>query len=68
MPSSPPPAATTATPWRRRSPRHVFQIKRVGSVIFDPIREEIYRDLGLRTINPTKIEAQLLRESIERED
>jgi trk system potassium uptake protein TrkA len=48
--------------------RHVFQIKRVGSVIFDPIREEIYRDLGLRTINPTKIEAQLLRESIERED
>ena len=48
--------------------RHVFQIKRVGSVIFDPIREEICRDLGLRTINPTKIEAQLLRESIERED
>jgi trk system potassium uptake protein TrkA len=48
--------------------RHVFQIKRVGSVIFDPIREEIYRDLGLRTINPTKIEAQFLRESIERED
>lgn len=48
--------------------RHVFQIKRVGSVIFDPIREEIYRDLGLRTINPTRIEAQLLRESIERED
>jgi trk system potassium uptake protein TrkA len=48
--------------------RHVFQIRRVGSVIFDPIREEIYRDLGLRTINPTKIEAQLLRESIERED
>jgi len=48
--------------------RHVFHIQRVGSVIFDPIREEIYRDLGLRTINPTKIEAQFLRESIERED
>ena len=47
--------------------RHVFQIQRVGSVIFDPIREEVYRDLGLRTINPTKIEALLLRESIERE-
>jgi len=48
--------------------RHVFNIKRVGSVIFDPIREEVYHELGLRTINPTKIEARLLRESIERED
>jgi trk system potassium uptake protein TrkA len=48
--------------------RHVFHIQRVGSVIFDPIREEVYHKLGLRTINPTKIEAGLLRESIERED
>ena len=48
--------------------KHVFQIKRVGGVIFDPIREEVYRGLGMRTINPTKLEASLLRESIERED
>ncbi len=48
--------------------KHVFHIERVGSVIFDPIREEVYRELGMRTINPTKIEAQLLRESIERTD
>lgn len=48
--------------------QHVFGIRRAGSVIFDPIREEVYRGLGLRTINPTKLEAQLLRESIERED
>ena len=34
-------------------------------VIFDPIREEVYKELGLRTINPTKIEAALLRRSIE---
>jgi trk system potassium uptake protein TrkA len=47
--------------------KHVFDIKRVGSVIFDPIREEVYSDLGLRTINPTKLEARLLRESIERD-
>jgi trk system potassium uptake protein len=45
---------------------HVFQIKRVGAVIFDPVREEVYKELGLRTINPTRLEAQLLRESIER--
>lgn len=44
--------------------KHVFQIPRVGSVIFDPIREEVYRGLGLRTINPTKIEAALLRDAI----
>ena len=47
--------------------KHVFHIGRVGSVIFDPIREEVYRDLGLRTINPTKIEAEMLRASIERD-
>jgi len=47
--------------------KHVFHIDRVGSVIFDPIREEVYRDLGLRTINPTKIEAEMLRASIERD-
>jgi trk system potassium uptake protein TrkA len=44
--------------------KHVFNISRVGSVIFDPIREEVYRELGLHTINPTKIEAALLREAI----
>ncbi len=47
---------------------HVFHIARVGSVIFDPIREEVYRDMGLRTINPTRIEAEMLRASIERQD
>jgi trk system potassium uptake protein TrkA len=47
--------------------KHVFDIHRVGSVIFDPIREEVYKELGLRTINPTKLEARLLRESIERD-
>jgi trk system potassium uptake protein TrkA len=48
--------------------KHVFQIHRVGSVIFDPIREEVYRGLGLRTVNPTKLEAQLLRDLIEQEE
>jgi trk system potassium uptake protein TrkA len=48
--------------------QHVFNIGRVSSVIFDPMREEVYRGLGLRTINPTKLEAELLRELIEQED
>jgi len=47
---------------------HVFQITRVSSVIFDPMREEVYRGLGLRTINPTKLEAELLRELIEEDE
>ena len=34
--------------------------------LFRKQREEVYREIGMRTINPTKIEAQLLRESIER--
>jgi trk system potassium uptake protein TrkA len=48
--------------------QRVFQIRRVGSVIFDPMREEVYHGLGLRTVNPTKLEAKLLRELIEQED
>ena len=44
--------------------KHVFNIPRVGSVIFDPIREEVYKGLGLSTINPTKLEASLLRDAI----
>ena len=44
--------------------KHVFRIERVGSVIFDPIREEVYKSLGLSTINPTKMEASLLRDAI----
>jgi trk system potassium uptake protein TrkA len=48
--------------------QHVFNISRVSSVIFDPMREEVYRGLGLRTINPTKLEAELLRQLIEQED
>jgi len=47
---------------------HVFQISRVSSVIFDPMREEVYRGFGLRTINPTKLEAELLRELIEEDE
>jgi trk system potassium uptake protein TrkA len=44
--------------------KYVFNIPRVGSVIFDPIREEVYRGLGLSTINPTKIEASLLIDTV----
>ena len=48
--------------------KHVFHVRRVVSRVFDPIREEMYRSLGLRTINPTRIQARLLKDALEKEE
>jgi trk system potassium uptake protein TrkA len=48
--------------------KHVFKVPRVVSRVFDPIREEMYRSLGLRTINPTRVQARLLKEALEKEE
>lgn len=45
--------------------KHIFKVPRVVCRIYDPLREEMYAALGLETISPTKIFAQLLREKIE---
>lgn len=45
--------------------KHVFNVPRVVCRIYDPLREEMYSALGLETISPTKVFAQLLREKIE---
>jgi trk system potassium uptake protein TrkA len=45
--------------------KHVFKVPRVVSRIYDPLREELYSALGLETISPTKIFAELLRKKIE---
>lgn len=45
--------------------KHIFNVPRVVCRIYDPIREEMYHMLGLRTISPTKVGAELLRQSIE---
>ena len=45
--------------------RHIFDVPRVVCRIYDPIREELYRGLGLRTFSPTKVGAALLKEAIE---
>ena len=47
--------------------KHIFKVPRVVCRIYDPLREEMYSALGLETISPTKIFAQLLREKIEGE-
>jgi trk system potassium uptake protein len=45
--------------------KHIFKVPRVVCRIYDPLREEMYSALGLETISPTKVFAQLLREKIE---
>jgi trk system potassium uptake protein TrkA len=46
--------------------QHIFNVKRVVCRIYDPIREEIYHTLGIETISPTKVGAQLLKEALQR--
>jgi trk system potassium uptake protein len=44
--------------------KHLFNVPRVVCRIYDPLREEMYKMLGLRTISPTKVGAQLLLDAL----
>ncbi|MCK4965010.1 MAG: TrkA family potassium uptake protein [Dehalococcoidia bacterium] len=44
--------------------KHVYNVPKVVCRIYDPLREEIYHTLGLDTISPTKVGAQLLRDKV----
>ena len=44
--------------------KHIFNVPRVITLVHDPIREEMYSSLGLRTVSPTRIVAQSLREAL----
>ena len=48
--------------------KHIFGVERVVCRIYDPIREEMYHGLGLRTISPTKVGARLIKEALEAEE
>jgi trk system potassium uptake protein len=45
--------------------KHIYKVPRVVCRIYDPLREEMYSALGLETISPTRVFAQLMREKIE---
>lgn len=45
--------------------KHVFGVKVVATRVFDPLREEMYRNMGLRTINPTRVQAKRLKRVIQ---
>jgi trk system potassium uptake protein TrkA len=44
--------------------KHIFNVPKVVSRIYDPLREEVYHDMGLETISPTKVSAQMLLDVI----
>lgn len=44
--------------------QHIFHVPKVVCRIYDPIREEIYHTLGIETISPTKVGAELLRKAL----
>lgn len=46
--------------------KHIFGVPRVVCRIYDPMREELYRGLGLETVSPTLVISGLLKTSIER--
>ncbi len=45
--------------------KHIFNVPRVMCRIYDPLRQELYSTLGLETISPTKVFAQLFKEKVE---
>jgi trk system potassium uptake protein TrkA len=45
--------------------KHLFGVPRTLCRIYDPIREEIYRGLGLETISPTVVGATLLKQTLD---
>lgn len=44
--------------------REIFQVKKVVCRIYDPIREETFRELGLETFCPTLVGAKILYQAI----
>jgi trk system potassium uptake protein TrkA len=45
--------------------RELYKVPKVVCRVYDPIREEFYKSLGLETISPTKVGALLLKALIE---
>jgi len=44
--------------------KEIFHVKKVLCRIYDPIREETYHELGLETVSPTKVGAQMFFDDI----
>ncbi|MBN1189365.1 MAG: TrkA family potassium uptake protein [Dehalococcoidales bacterium] len=44
--------------------RHIFNVPKVMLRIYDPLRRELYTNLGLEAFSPTTIFAQLLKDNL----
>ena len=44
--------------------REVFHVPKVVTRINDPLRAEVFHDLGLQTVSPTLLGAELVREAL----
>lgn len=44
--------------------KHIFNVPRSLCRIYDPIREEMYREIGLETISPTVVGADMLHDRL----
>jgi trk system potassium uptake protein TrkA len=44
--------------------RHIFNVPRVICRIYDPLRKELFGEMGIETIGPTTIFANMLKENI----
>jgi trk system potassium uptake protein TrkA len=47
--------------------REVYGVRRVLCRVYDPLREEIFRDLGLETFSPTSFGAQIMVDMLRQE-
>jgi trk system potassium uptake protein TrkA len=45
--------------------KHIFNVPKVTCRIYDPLRRDLYQTIGLETISPTTVFAQLLKEKLE---
>ena len=44
--------------------REVYGVKRVLCRIYDPVREQIFREMGLETFSPTSLGAQIMADML----
>jgi len=45
--------------------KHIFNVRRVICRIYDPLRQELYENLGLECLSPTTIISEMLNDKLE---
>jgi len=48
--------------------RHIFSVEKVVCRIYDPLRRDLYGELGLETISSTTIVAQMIKDGLEQQE